>query len=237
MLWYRVQHVQSAIFLTMSRCSAMDVRLRTWLTVQLLSLLLQVAAWKEHKADCKRWRQQSTQQQQDGHQLQSTQQQDGHQEPLTAAAAARSSRAGSSSSSAASISRAHSSNSSAAASSSSSRNNGATARAARVVNRQLAAVAGGSSSRSRRSDDVIVLPDDALLPFLKYRTNADPRAGDIRDPVEFTDDDLAYLAEVWPGMLHNGDSCTINLDRYIMKKVGSHQNVYNALSPTQPDYC
>jgi hypothetical protein len=65
------------------------------------------------------------------------------------------------------------------------------------------------------------LPDDALLPCFKYRTNADPRAGDLKIKPKFNKKELAYLAEVYPGMLYDGDSCTTNLDRFIMKKVGA----------------
>uniref|UniRef100_A0A383VQP2 MYND-type domain-containing protein n=1 Tax=Tetradesmus obliquus TaxID=3088 RepID=A0A383VQP2_TETOB len=164
----------------------------------------QVAAWKGHKADCKRWKQQITQQQDS-------------EPPLTAAAAARSSSARDRPDPAAAAVAA------APSSSSSGSGNAAPRRTPRVINRQLAAAAAaaaaGSSSSSGSEDEYVPLPDDALLPFFKYRTNADPKAGDLKNPPKFSRKELAYLAEVYPGMLVDGDSCTINLDRFIMKKV------------------
>jgi hypothetical protein len=37
---------------------------------------------------------------------------------------------------------------------------------------------------------------------------------------KFSKKELAYLAEVYPQMLDDGDSHTTNLDRFLMKKVG-----------------
>lgn len=57
-----------------------------------------------------------------------------------------------------------------------------------------------------------------MLPF-RYRTKADPTIKDIESPLFFTSKELEHLSEVYPGLLYDGDSCTVNLDRYLMKKV------------------